>query len=68
MNCYECAQRGGTTEAVAVCRRCGAGICPEHVYTETQELQETANPGKVMPERPARRLTCPTCNAAEQST
>lgn len=67
MNCYECAQSGRTSEAVAVCRLCGAAVCADHVRTETVQLREAAQPGKVMHDEPARRLTCPVCRAAEES-
>jgi len=42
LNCYYCDQRrsGGTrfaaTTAVAVCRRCGAGVCLEHSHREAR--------------------------------
>lgn len=31
MNCYECATTSEAVAAVATCRYCGAGLCPEHV-------------------------------------
>lgn len=68
MNCYECAQSGRTTEPVAVCRVCGAAVCPEHVRSESVVLRGTAQPGEVIHDVPARRLTCPVCRAAEQET
>lgn len=68
MNCYECAQSGRTTEPVAVCRVCGAAVCQEHVRSESVVLRGTAQPGEVIHDVPARRLTCPVCRAAEQET
>ncbi|MDI3388442.1 DUF2180 family protein [Streptomyces sp. B-S-A8] len=67
MNCYECAIQGLTAEAVAVCHLCGAAVCTDHVRTESVQLREAANPGKVIHDRPARRLTCVVCSAAEES-
>lgn len=31
MNCFECARRGSTTVAVAICRYCNAGLCLDHM-------------------------------------
>jgi hypothetical protein len=31
MNCYECAIGGEGVVAVAVCKRCGVGMCLEHL-------------------------------------
>ena len=67
MNCYECVQSGRASDAVAVCRLCGAAVCAEHVRMETVQLRETANPGKVIHDVPGRQLTCPVCRAAEKS-
>ncbi|MFE3850529.1 DUF2180 family protein [Streptomyces griseorubiginosus] len=67
MNCYECTRSGLTSQAVAVCRLCGAAVCTEHVRTETVQLREAAHPGKVIHDLPARQLTCPVCRTAEQS-
>ena len=30
MNCFDCADFGITSEAVAVCADCGAGLCVDH--------------------------------------
>jgi len=32
MHCYECAKRGGTEPAVAICWSCGAGLCLRHLH------------------------------------
>ncbi|MFP3987903.1 DUF2180 family protein [Streptomyces sp. E11-3] len=68
MNCYECGQQGRTTPATAVCRVCGAAVCTDHVRTESKSLRESASPGKVTHDQPARQLTCPVCHAAEESS
>ena len=31
MNCFECAKAGESVPAVGVCRRCGVGLCLEHL-------------------------------------
>ncbi|MDQ8703984.1 DUF2180 family protein [Streptomyces sp. LHD-70] len=67
MNCYECVNQGLTSDAVAVCRLCGAAVCTAHVRTEPLQIREAANPGKVVHDRPARQLTCVVCSAAEES-
>ena len=67
MNCYECAQSGRASEAVAVCRLCGAAVCSDHVRTEAMQLRGAAQPGKMGHDQPARRLTCPVCRSAEES-
>ncbi|MGC9540519.1 DUF2180 family protein [Streptomyces sp. UG1] len=67
MTCYECAQLGRTSEAVAVCQLCGAAVCTAHVHAESMQVREPAHPGKVIHDQPARRLTCPVCRAAEES-
>ncbi|MFE3637522.1 DUF2180 family protein [Streptomyces sp. NPDC059168] len=67
MNCFDCDRRELTVAAVAVCSVCGAGVCATHVRTEAEQVREPANPGEVMHDRSARRLTCSTCRAAEEA-
>ncbi|WP_079051895.1 DUF2180 family protein [Streptomyces regalis] len=67
MKCYECVRSGRDSEAVAVCRLCGAAVCTDHVRTEPVQLRGTAQPGKVIHDQPARQLTCVVCRAAEES-
>jgi hypothetical protein len=67
MNCYECVRLGRVSEAVAVCRLCGAAVCSDHVHSEKVQVREPAQPGKVIHDQSARRLTCPVCRAAEVS-
>ena len=31
MNCFECAKANDTVSAVAVCDRCGVGLCLDHL-------------------------------------
>jgi hypothetical protein len=31
MNCFECAKTNDTVAAVAVCQRCGVGLCLDHL-------------------------------------
>jgi hypothetical protein len=30
VNCYECAKIGHDHAAVGICKKCGAGLCPDH--------------------------------------
>lgn len=39
MECYECAKRGTSQEAVAVCRYCSAGLCLEHLHETAARMQ-----------------------------
>ena len=70
MNCYDCLPREtghpSTTPAVAVCRRCGAGLCVDHVRAEPETIHQVAGTGTASSEG-ARRLTCALCHDAEQS-
>ncbi|MEU6394673.1 DUF2180 family protein [Streptomyces sp. NPDC046939] len=65
MNCYDCHQAGTPTAAVAVCRTCGAALCPDHLKVSTQEIHRQEGMGLSTSRQPARRLTCPTCHDAE---
>lgn len=65
MNCFECHASGAVSPSIAVCRRCGAGLCAEHVTTGSDTLHRPAGTGLATNPRPARRLTCPTCHQAE---
>ncbi|MFE5189757.1 DUF2180 family protein [Streptomyces sp. NPDC056628] len=67
MKCYECDRSDRATDAVAVCQVCGAAVCAEHVHTEPVQIRGSAQPGKVIHSRPARRMTCPVCHTAEKS-
>jgi len=31
MDCYECALRGRSSRAVALCQNCGVAVCMEHL-------------------------------------
>ncbi|WP_443059936.1 DUF2180 family protein [Streptomyces sp. NBC_00467] len=55
MNCYECRRESGaTTPAEAVCQRCGAGVCVDHVSVEIQELHQQVGLGQ-----PRAESACP---------
>ncbi|WP_127361136.1 DUF2180 family protein [Actinacidiphila soli] len=58
MNCYDCAQLGRTTAATAVCRRCGAALCPDHVPVASDDIQRVDGRGLTSPTLTAHRLTC----------
>ena len=38
MNCYECSLKDTTSVAIAVCSKCGAALCQEHVDVSVQEI------------------------------
>jgi len=73
MRCYDCAHAqtgtgagsGTAAEAVAVCRRCGAGLCAEHAYERPQTVYEPAGTGTYARSPEGRRLTCAVCHEAE---
>lgn len=66
MNCLDCHPRD--TPAVAICGRCGAGLCAEHIVETDDYLTFTApinRPVQVSP--PVRHLRCSRCAAAERA-
>lgn len=68
MNCFDCrpdALRPVPTAALAVCARCGAGICGTHVHLSADPLPAPA--GSSAPPAEARRLTCGVCYTAERA-
>ncbi|KAB2588689.1 DUF2180 family protein [Streptomyces arboris] len=68
MNCYECRKESGVaTSAEAVCQRCGAAVCADHLRVEKQELHQQVGLGKRTQELPARRMLCTFCDGAERS-
>ena len=65
MNCYDCAQHGETTPAIAICHDCGAGVCADHRIEGQHALtvvRATSSRYPVNP--PQRRIRCHTCAAA----
>ena len=65
MNCLDCLP--DEIPAVAVCGRCGAGLCAEHLIESDEHLtfQMPIN-RPVAAEPPARKLRCARCAAAER--
>lgn len=54
--------------AVAICGRCGAGLCERHAVVGTEVLTATAVINrKVAGEPPARSIRCRQCYAAERA-
>ncbi|WP_412084023.1 DUF2180 family protein [Streptomyces sp. 35M1] len=50
MNSYECRKEGRVAaSAEAMCQRCGAGVCADHMRAETQELRQEGKPGLLPP-------------------
>ncbi len=68
MNCLDCARVGESYPAVAVCGRCGAGLCLDHVCEGEEQLTATAPINRrIAVGPPARRLRCAHCEAAERA-
>ncbi|GAA2406312.1 hypothetical protein GCM10010420_37770 [Streptomyces glaucosporus] len=65
MNCYECHSEGRTATAVAVCSRCHAGLCPDHLTVESRLVREPRGMGQVTQGPEARRVLCGVCARAE---
>jgi hypothetical protein len=54
--------------AVAMCGRCGAGLCERHAVVGTEALTVTVTINhKVAVEPPARSIRCRQCDAAERA-
>jgi hypothetical protein len=67
MNCLDC-HPDTTTAAVAICGRCGAGLCVEHIVETEDYLTFIApinRPVQVAPS--VRHLRCGRCAAAERA-
>ncbi len=68
MNCLECAADAGPVPAVAVCGRCGAGLCRDHLHEGEEVLTMMVPIARTVPVEPlARRLRCAKCEAAEKA-
>ncbi len=66
MNCLDC--HPIHNEAVAICGRCGAGLCIEHLVESDEPLTFPAPiNARVMADPPARKLRCARCAAAEHA-
>ncbi|MEX0665162.1 MAG: DUF2180 family protein [Acidimicrobiia bacterium] len=68
MNCLDCHTRRVDRVALAICRRCGAGVCAEHADVLEHHL-ETVGGFLVIPQRSehrARQVLCLACHEAEQ--
>ncbi len=60
MNCYDCATQGLEHRSVAVCRRCGAGVCAECVQTRDRTLDQHGTVGSPHPGE-TRTMLCMSC-------
>jgi hypothetical protein len=66
MNCLDC--HPGETPAVAVCGRCGAGQCAEHLVATDEYLTFLMVINRtVRAAAPARKLRWALCAAAEEA-
>lgn len=71
MLCYECSVNGVSTEAVALCSHCAAGLCAEHAHAEADVVRSfrphsifgTVKQVVELPIR-ARKLLCNVCRQA----
>lgn len=63
MNCFDCLPERERA-AVAVCHRCGAGVCPEHVHHGRQPVHEVHGTGLATQRKSARLLSCGVCHEA----
>ena len=54
MQCYEHAKANETKEAVAVCAKCGAALCMEHLVVITEMALDS--------DEQQRRIYCHTCS------
>ncbi|WP_412104202.1 DUF2180 family protein [Streptomyces europaeiscabiei] len=62
MHCLDCRAREATSEAVGICRECGAGVCENHARVTVRSLRG----GSMLSapyEPPARTVRCFTCAA-----
>ncbi|AXK36307.1 DUF2180 family protein [Streptomyces armeniacus] len=64
MNCFDCPPDRERT-AVAVCHRCGAGLCRDHAHTGVETVHAVHGTGRATHTPSARRLSCGTCREAE---
>lgn len=64
MTCLDC--HPDDNPAVAVCARCGAGVCREHLVESDEYLTFVLPVDRPVPAfPPTRRLRCQRCAAAE---
>ncbi|TFV30121.1 DUF2180 family protein [Streptomyces sp. T1317-0309] len=67
MRCFDCPdpETGSPdTEAVALCRRCGAALCRQHLITLERSVHRPAGLGPATSPIPVRRILCSWCNRA----
>jgi hypothetical protein len=65
MNCFDCAQLGRVSDAVAVCVGCGAAVCLQHGQADVLWLTRIEVINRAVPvEPPARAVRCAVCAAA----
>jgi hypothetical protein len=65
MNCMDCSE---DVTAVAVCGRCGAGLCRDHLVEREEQLVVLKPINRPVGVEPAaRRLRCRRCDAAESA-
>lgn len=62
MLCYECDGNGSAVSAIAICQRCGGGVCRKHAST----LSHPGAPGGMLGiSRPRQEHVCSRCLSGE---
>ena len=71
MNCFECAKTHDTVEAVGTCKRCGVGLCLDHLI-EAREYRVGGTtfgcPHTTPRTKPLRRVPAGIAGAARHHT
>jgi len=65
VNCYDCALVDTAVPAVAVCDRCGCGVCVQHAHVSGLLVERMVGTGRGYGRNLARRVTCGVCREAE---
>jgi hypothetical protein len=64
VNCFVCRDE----PALAICGRCGAGLCGQHLHETDETLFVTMPINRRVPVEPAARgIRCDRCHVAEQA-
>ncbi|GCD35267.1 DUF2180 family protein [Streptomyces chrestomyceticus] len=64
MQCFDCAELGRETAALAVCADCGAAACAAHAAAVPRTVHRTAGLGRSTAHSAGRRLLCTHCRHA----
>lgn len=65
MQCYECLQKGRTTQAIALCNYCSVALCAEHANVLPYYITTVVPVCKTVSlPKTARQILCGTCRSA----